>query len=367
MTEGLTSDLWMEYWNMYDWACWSDYLSRPSITKEFKKSEYSLRSYLHDNILVPAIEQIENNLEKVDTQSKFLYWFRFREEYLLITESYGFDSLKELDEQVKIKFEEYSKHISGVIKELRPKVPKYELFKWFYIALCSLKSDCAIYFNEMLFNLPIFNQLETNRKNLDFLERNRKEKIINIYNYGSIDTIINNLENSNSNFFPTLTPKETVEHIIDNFKHQIEDNGLSKLLYESKAKKLRHESSAQQLFFSVAQIFCLANDLDVSPETNSGSGCVDFKFSKGAAIKINVEIKYSNNTGLKHGLENQLGKYDKAEQAETSYYLIIQVDNNDMLIDRVKKIDNEINMGNLKVKVVDGRLQKSASVRQSKD
>ena len=56
---------------------------------------------------------------------------------------------------------------------------------------------------------------------------------------------------------------------------------LKNFLYDGKTKKLRHESSAQLLFFSVAQIYCLANNIDVSPETDSGNGSVDFKFSNG--------------------------------------------------------------------------------------
>jgi hypothetical protein len=174
-------------------------------------------------------------------------------------------------------------------------IPDYEYFKWFYVSICELKETALMFFNEILFNLPVINRITVNKRNLEILEKERREKSIAIYNYGSIDTIINNLEGSidfkgKRNSKPSN--KEIVELIIENFKNQIESNGLFKLLYESKhKKKLRHERTAQQLFFSVAQIFCLANDLDVSPETNSGLGSVDFKFSKGATSKINVEIK----------------------------------------------------------------------------
>lgn len=365
--EDLNTDLWMEYWNLYDWACWHDYLTRPSVKREYKKSEYALRSYLHDNILVAAIEQIERNLEKIDGNSKFLYWFRFREEFSLITEEYQFDSKTDLEQNAKIKYDEYLSHINGVIKQYRPKYkPDFEYFKWFYIALCSLKSDAAIYFNEILFNLPIFNQTEVNRRNLELLELERKDKIVNIYNYGNIDTIINNLEKivSSNSQTSNLSNAEIVELIIENFKRQIEHNGLFKLLYEGQERKLRHESTAQQLFFSVAQIFCLANDLDVSPETNSGSGSVDFKFSKGAINKINVEIKYSNHSRLKHGLTTQLTKYDLAEQAKISYFVIIQVDNREKVLQEIQALDKKLHLENTKVKIVDGRFKESASVKQ---
>lgn len=363
--EDLNIELWLEYWNLYDWACWDDYLTRPVIKREYKKSEYALRSYLHDNILVTAIEQIEQNLEKIEGNSKFLYWFRFREEFLLITDEYQFDSKTDLEQKAKLKYDEYLSHINGVIKEYRPKfTPDFDYFKWFYIAICSLKSDAAIYFNEILFNLPIFNQTEVNRRNLELLELERKDKIINIYNYGNIDTIINNLETASNTQTSNLSNTEIVELIIENFKRQIEHNGLFKLLYEGQERKLRHESTAQQLFFSVAQIFCLANDLDVSPETNSGSGSVDFKFSKGATNRINVEMKYSNHSRLKHGLTTQLKNYDLAEQTNCSYFVIIQVDNKDKILQEIQALDKKLHSERTKVKIIDGRIKGSASVRQ---
>ncbi|MEO9022788.1 MAG: hypothetical protein ABI237_18060 [Ginsengibacter sp.] len=364
MDQELNTELWMEYWNLYDWNCWNEYITRPDIKKEYKKSNYNLRSYLHDHILVPAIEQIENNLEKIDGYSKFLYWFRFREEFLIITKPYKLNSKIDIDKQTRAEYKRYISHIDGFHKDSKVKVkPEYDYIKWFYIAICSLKSEAEIYFNEILFNLPIFDKAEVNKRNLELLEKDRKEKIINIYNYGNIDTIINNLEKTNKPL-TKLNNKKIVEIVIENFKKQIENNGLSKLLYEGKEKKLRHENSAQQLFFSVAQIFCLANDLDVSPETNSGSGSVDFKFSKGAINKINVEIKYSNHKRLKHGLEIQLREYDKAEQTVDSFYLILQVNDNTKVIEDVKAIDSKLNPSSLKVKVVDARLIQSASIRK---
>lgn len=364
MTKDFDIEHWLEYWNLYDKACWTDYLTRPAIKKAYEKSEYDLRDYLHDNILVKGIEQIEFNIELIDGNSKFLYWFRFREEFLIITADYKFD-YSNIDDEIKPKFKEYIEWQQRAI--YKPKyTPDYEYFKWFYIGICSLKSDAKIYFNEILFNLPVFNQVELNKRNLELLEVDRKEKIVNIYNYGNIDTIINNLneaENNSKKGKRKLTNDEVVETIIFNFKRQIEDNGLFKLLYEGKEKKLRHENSAQQLFFSVAQIYCLANDIDVSPETNSGAGSVDFKFSNGAFNKINVEIKYSNHTRLKHGLEIQLKKYDKAEQTCKSYFLIIQVDNKEKLLTEILKMDDEINHKDNKVKIVDGRLKTSASVK----
>ena len=125
----LNTDLWMEYWNLYDSACWSDYLSRPNIRD--CKSQYILKGYLHDNILVPAIEQIESNIEKVDSKSKFLYWFRFREEFIIVTKSYRVDNSLDIDEKIKNRFREYNDLMKGFDKTLKFKIPEFEFFKWF--------------------------------------------------------------------------------------------------------------------------------------------------------------------------------------------------------------------------------------------
>lgn len=362
MEKELNTDKWIKYWNLYDYNCWPNYYNHSEIKRAYEKSREELRTYMHNKILVPAIEQVEYNITQLDERSKFLYWFRFREEFLIVTDSYDIDVSNDLDEQVKPHYNKYITHIQGIREKYKPKKLEYDYFKWFYVTICILKIDANIFFNEMLFNLPLLEKADSQTKNIDKLKRERNDKVIQIYNFGTIDTLVNNLED-NKEKLKGLSHLEVVEQIISHFKRQIENNGLFKLLYEGPQKKLRHENSAQQLFFSVAQIFCFANDLDISPETNSGAGCVDFKFSKGMDKKINVEIKYSSNSNLKHGLQSQLKKYDEAEHTEYSFYLIIQVDNNDKLIKEIKAIDSKANPEKQKVKVVDGRSQKSASIR----
>lgn len=361
----INNDKWIDFWNLYDKACWSDFLTRPALQNAYKSSEFGLRGYMHDNILVPAIEEIESNLNQLSEQSKFLYWFKFKEELRIVSENFVFNHQIDLDEFAKKAFEDYKNYISGIIKAYRPNLQlDYEFFKWFYIAICSLKTDAEIFLNEVLFDLPIFDNSELSERNKEIQEERNKQQIVNIYNSGNISSIINSVSTDKSIDIKQTEGKdnyEIVSSIIDNFKNQIENNGLFKLLYESKTNVLRHESSAQLLFFSVAQIFCLANDLDVSPETNSGNGSVDFKFSNGFNDKINVEIKYSNNPNLKHGLETQLKKYDEAENTNKSFYLILKVANNDRKIKDIKDLDFEINPNVQKVRIIDARIKKSAS------
>ncbi|MNN15885.1 hypothetical protein D3C81_1290050 [compost metagenome] len=110
--------------------------------------------------------------------------------------------------------------------------------------------------------------------------------------------------------------------ICDHFKKLIEENQLGQLLY-NKDGKAKHESAAQLLFFGVASAYCEANNLDLSPESDAGRGPVDFKVSLGFEAKILVELKLTSNKQLKHGFENQLPIYQRAENTTHGVYLVI--------------------------------------------
>lgn len=122
---------------------------------------------------------------------------------------------------------------------------------------------------------------------------------------------------------PSLDDVEaTVRLICDKFRNLIEDNQLAKLLYNESGRP-KHESAAQLLFFGIASSYCLANNLDISPESDAGRGPVDFKFSNGSKGKVLVEIKLTSNNQLQHGFESQLPIYMKAEGAMRGVYLVI--------------------------------------------
>jgi len=70
-----------------------------------------------------------------------------------------------------------------------------------------------------------------------------------------------------------------VVKIIDQFKHLIENRGLSKELWHNGER--RGEKSVQRILFAVADSYCKANNLDINPEVDTGSGLIDFKFSVG--------------------------------------------------------------------------------------
>jgi hypothetical protein len=75
----------------------------------------------------------------------------------------------------------------------------------------------------------------------------------------------------------------------------------------------------------VAYAYCKANDLDITPEADTGNGPVDFKVSLGFAGRVVVEIKLSRNGKLVAGYTRQLETYKTAEETIKGYYVVIDV------------------------------------------
>ncbi len=158
---------------------------------------------------------------------------------------------------------------------------------------------------------------------------------------------------------------QVVKTICQKFKGLVENNRLSRLLYNDDNSP-RKEKVAQLAFFGIANAYCEANDFDVSPEADGGSGPVDFKISKGYQYRVVVEMKLSSNSNLVHGFEVQLPHYQKAEHALYSVYLVVQNGNHDTRIKMLQAARE--NAGKKKMRVpdlviVDGRLRPAASRR----
>lgn len=116
---------------------------------------------------------------------------------------------------------------------------------------------------------------------------------------------------------------DLVCRIIEQFKTLVENKGIWKALWNNGVP--RNEKNAQMVFFAIADTYCKLNNLDVTPEADTGSGPVDFKFSVGYKVRILVEIKLSNNPHLLHGYTKQLEVYKEAEVPVSAYYLVIDV------------------------------------------
>lgn len=161
------------------------------------------------------------------------------------------------------------------------------------------------------------------------------------------------------------TVNEFVRVIVGKFRHLIENNGLNKELYKENGRP-KHEATAQRLFFAIAYCYCEANNIDISPEVDSGSGQVDFKMSKGFTLKVLVEIKLSTNSKLVHGYETQLETYKRSEHTMRAYYVVIDVGRMGKKDERLLRVKNDASsrLEPLSELVfVDGTVKPSASKR----
>lgn len=126
--------------------------------------------------------------------------------------------------------------------------------------------------------------------------------------------------------------KALVHATIDQFKHHIEKGNLWEELWDG--DKPKKERAAQLIYFAIADCFCQANNVDVSPEANMGGGPIDFKFSDGYSARVLVEMKRSSGT-VKHGYEKQLEIYKDASR--TNYGIYVVMDFGDLSI-KLKEI-----------------------------
>lgn len=116
--------------------------------------------------------------------------------------------------------------------------------------------------------------------------------------------------------------KALVHATIDQFKHHVEKGNLwEELWVDGKPKK---ERAAQLIYFAIADCFCKANNVDVSPEANMGGGPIDFKFSDGYKARVLVEMKRSSGT-VKHGYEKQLEIYKDASQTNFGIFVVMDI------------------------------------------
>ncbi len=126
-----------------------------------------------------------------------------------------------------------------------------------------------------------------------------------------------------------------VKEIIGHFRYLVEHNNLWELLWID--GKPKGERAAQLLFFAVADVFCKANNIEISPETHSGGGPVDFRFSTGYENSIVVEVKRSVGAVV-HGHRSQLEIYKTAARTDAAIFLIIDVGGMGEKLENIKAI-----------------------------
>jgi hypothetical protein len=158
--------------------------------------------------------------------------------------------------------------------------------------------------------------------------------------------------------------RDVVAQIVAQFEFLIEQRGLWRMLWDG--PKARRENAVQLLFFAVAYSYCKANNLDITPEADTGTGIVDFKVSAGFAARVLVETKLSTNSKLVAGYERQLGAYRDAEETTYATYLVVDVGRMGRKGQDLERLKREQELRGERVSeivVVDGTRKASASIR----
>lgn len=138
-----------------------------------------------------------------------------------------------------------------------------------------------------------------------------------------------------------LGPSEIIRVVADTialFKRHVESGNLWEELWVS--GKPKKERASQLIYYAIADAFCKANDLDISPEANMGGGPIDFKFSTGYQARVLVEMKRSGGT-VEHGYEKQLEFYKTASQTDFGVFVIIDYGDLGNKLRKIRKIREE--------------------------
>ncbi|OHV18061.1 hypothetical protein BK022_01725 [Methylorubrum extorquens] len=154
-----------------------------------------------------------------------------------------------------------------------------------------------------------------------------------------------------------------VHDTIGVFKRHVEHGNLWEELWIG--AKPKRERASQLIYYAIADSFCKANEVDISPEANMGGGPIDFKFSRGYTSRVLVEMKRSGGSVV-HGYQKQLEFYKNASQ--TDYAVFVVIDYGDMggKLAAIQKIQRErIEAGERAsdIIVIDAQKKASASKR----
>ena len=155
-----------------------------------------------------------------------------------------------------------------------------------------------------------------------------------------------------------------VEKVISQFKKCVENKEGYSLLFNDDDTP-RGEKAAQAFFWGIADTLCKENNIDVSPESKTGRGPVDFKFSKGYTNKIIVEIKLAKSSQIYHGLEKQLLTYISSENVDLGFYVVIKQLGGDnvrviRLEERYKKMKKE-HQDKISIRIIDAYFETKTS------
>ena len=109
----------------------------------------------------------------------------------------------------------------------------------------------------------------------------------------------------------------------ESFKNYIETEKGYSLLWNDDSAKPKPEAALQTLFYGFVKAYGMFLDIDITRESNAGSGPVDFKCSQGYHKRVLIETKLVSNTRYWHGLERQLPQYLRSEEIEKGIFVLV--------------------------------------------
>ena len=157
--------------------------------------------------------------------------------------------------------------------------------------------------------------------------------------------------------------RDVLDQIVEHFRHVIEERGLWKNLYDSNNEP-HHEHYAQRLFYAMAVWICKQSDVGIDPESDAGTGPVDFVVSRGFHARIAVELKLSTNNRVLHGYTKQLETYKGSQGTEEGLFVVVDVGGGERQIEAVQKLETDARTRGEKhsrVIVIDAKRRVSAS------
>ncbi len=160
--------------------------------------------------------------------------------------------------------------------------------------------------------------------------------------------------------------RQFVETLLDLYKLFIEEQGGWKLLWNDNHDE-KPEEAAQLALLGMARPYCRAHGVEIDREVNLGRGPVDFKVTKGASVRLLVEVKKLHNGEFWNGLERQLPAYMTSDQTGEGWLLAIQYRSEGVSRSRLRELPRRVQKINgtsgtsIGVTIIDARPKPSAS------
>ncbi len=205
------------------------------------------------------------------------------------------------------------------------------------------------------------NYVVVDNEKVKVLDKNEAEGELNSFGTEIIEDFVRNHPLKLNIQETTEGFRHLMSTLCNQFKAVVENNRMYKLLYNQDGS-FKGEEAVQQLFFVMAIGYCKSYNIDMSRESDTGIGLLDFKFSKGYECKTILEIKLASNPQLIHGEQVQLPNYMLAEETTFGVYMIIKTEQKDDARCEIfmKKVADSGN-DRLPITIIDARPRLSAS------